>query len=248
MSREIRECIAYRADYNGETVHVATLTPEPPKRGRGWYCSQGYIMRRVVGHPHATKRGYVLEHRLIMERVMGRILVPRKELVHHLDENRSNNVFSNLELISPIEHPRGHVGERNPNGRFIANDPIFQEIKFRLLNKNTKECRPYTLCELIGKTYRKGQFEFRGRFTGLRDDSDKAQELYQDDICTADYDCPVSFDNNPHKLTGTIEWDKEQGMWMFDYGHGEMPLCCEDLGNIFCIGNVHENPELLCSA
>ena len=44
------------------------------------------------------------------------------------------------------------LGERNKNGQFIASDPIFGEIKIRLLNTNTGECRPYTLSELIGKT------------------------------------------------------------------------------------------------
>ncbi|KKL62974.1 hypothetical protein LCGC14_2179810 [marine sediment metagenome] len=81
--------------------------------------------------------------------------------------------------------------------------------------------------------------------TGLKDDSNEERELYQNDICTANYDCPVSFDSDPHRLLGTIEWDKEIGMWMFDYGHGSMPLSCEDLSNIVYVGTVHENPELL---
>ena len=63
--------------------YVSTLKPQ--------HKIQGYIMRKVKCHPFANKRGYVPEHRLLMEEKLGRFLIPRKELVHHIDGNRSNN-------------------------------------------------------------------------------------------------------------------------------------------------------------
>ncbi len=74
--------------------------------------------------------------------------------------------------------------------------------------------------------------------------SDLGQEFCESDICTADYICPVSFDNAPHRLTGTIERD-DSGLWMFDYGHGSMPLNTEGLQNVTIIGTVYTAPEFL---
>lgn len=58
--------------------------------------------------PSGTK--YVLEHRLVMERALGRYLEPG-EVVHHVDENPSNNALENLRLFaSQGEHVRvGHA-------------------------------------------------------------------------------------------------------------------------------------------
>jgi hypothetical protein len=46
-------------------------------------------------------------HVLAMENLLGRRLRPN-EIVHHKDENRTNNDLSNLELLSRGEHSRLH--------------------------------------------------------------------------------------------------------------------------------------------
>jgi len=52
----------------------------------------------------ATKQGYILEHRLIMARSLGRCLEPW-EVVHHKDGVPSHNSEDNLELLpSQMEH------------------------------------------------------------------------------------------------------------------------------------------------
>ena len=72
-------------------------------------------------HPSAigTKKLYVAEHRLVMEKHLGRYLTD-KEIVHHKDEDTLNNQIDNLELMSSSEHTLNHIKERkrNKDGKF----------------------------------------------------------------------------------------------------------------------------------
>lgn len=56
-------------------------------------------------------------HREIMEKHLGRKL-GRRELVHHIDENKTNNALSNLVLISPADHIRHHQGWMRKKGKW----------------------------------------------------------------------------------------------------------------------------------
>jgi len=58
----------------------------------------GYVMKKRPGHPEADSKGYVREHRLIMEQFLGRYLED-DECVHHLNGNKSDNRLENLELM-----------------------------------------------------------------------------------------------------------------------------------------------------
>lgn len=51
----------------------------------------------------AKSNGYVLEHRLVVAKRLGRCL-QRWELVHHKDHDRSNNIDSNLQLVTDDRH------------------------------------------------------------------------------------------------------------------------------------------------
>ncbi len=55
----------------------------------------GYVWLRMPDHHLAQKNGYVAEHRLIAEQVLGRRLKP-EEVVHHDDDDKQNNRPTNL--------------------------------------------------------------------------------------------------------------------------------------------------------
>jgi len=58
----------------------------------------GYVLRRVPTHPKAkTANGYILEHVLVMEELLGRYLV-EGENVHHKNGVKDDNRLENLEL------------------------------------------------------------------------------------------------------------------------------------------------------
>lgn len=70
----------------------------PKWRGGLIVPPSGYVYAYAPDHPHATQDGYVMQHRLVMEREIGRHLDPR-EVVHHRNHNPGDNRPENLELM-----------------------------------------------------------------------------------------------------------------------------------------------------
>ena len=210
------------------------------KGSKGMYKQNGYVLAKAPYHPHANKRGYVPLHRLLMENQLGRYLIPRRELVHHIDGDRANNNIKNLKLTTPKEHfMEEHYEARNSNGRFVAREPVFEEIKYRLFDRDKNITQTYTLQELIAKTYRRAKFEFRGRYTGLKDKNGK--EIYEGDIvfAIATYDCAntvVVWDDGGFVLVPC----KYYKNYISRCGYKDIRFLDKEV-----VGNIHENPELM---
>jgi len=91
-------------------AHKGKLTGSGSHRWKGGrlLTKDGYIYVIAKDHPFATK-GYILEHRLIMEKKIGRYL-KSQEIVHHINSNPSDNRIKNLMLFPDIfSHRKHHI-------------------------------------------------------------------------------------------------------------------------------------------
>lgn len=83
--------------------------------------ADGYVMIHLPDHPLANNKGYVFEHRLVMEKHLCRYL-RREEIVHHKNGSRSDNRLENLELYANnAEHKRHEMKHttRDRKGRIL---------------------------------------------------------------------------------------------------------------------------------
>jgi len=71
----------------------------------------GYVLIYSPLHPNRDKDNIVREHRLIMESKIGRFL-KKGEIVHHMNDNKSDNRIENLQLLTKIEHAKLHYKDK----------------------------------------------------------------------------------------------------------------------------------------
>lgn len=91
--------------------------PKGPKHP-GWKGGITYYKGckaiRTPRHPYAMKSGYVLESRLVVEKDLGRYLLPY-EKVHHINANPTDNRLENLIVLTIKSHTRHH---KNPKAKW----------------------------------------------------------------------------------------------------------------------------------
>ena len=67
-------------------------------RNDGVVTNEGYVWILSPTHPHSYSGKYVPEHRLVMEKSIGRYLDSEAESVHHINGDRADNSIENLQL------------------------------------------------------------------------------------------------------------------------------------------------------
>jgi hypothetical protein len=71
----------------------------------------GYILKWIPTNslyaPMKADKKYILQHRYVMAKHLGRLL-DDNEIVHHIDGNKKNNKIQNLKLMTRGEHIKLH--------------------------------------------------------------------------------------------------------------------------------------------
>jgi len=102
---------------SGIYKHNCVGNKNPNWKGGRLKKTNGYIIVQQPNHPYCDMDGYVLEHRLIMERHLGRPLLPT-EVVHHINGIVDDNRIENLMLFSNQgEHAKTHY-KKDEKGRY----------------------------------------------------------------------------------------------------------------------------------
>lgn len=94
-------------DVDGKQLRVLKVGKGHAKYEGRYTDQHGYVHVLASGHPMANADGYVLEHRLVVAKKIGRCLTS-DEIVHHRDGQRAHNEEKNLELMRRLDHFPGH--------------------------------------------------------------------------------------------------------------------------------------------
>ena len=121
--------------YNGKSLDYATghnrnshRSGNENNRWSGGKLTKvsGYTLILSPDHPNRDSKGYVLEHRLVMENVLGRYL-NKSEVVHHINGIKIDNRPENLCILTSSEHMKIHSKKSShPNWVNVSIDEIRQ--------------------------------------------------------------------------------------------------------------------------
>lgn len=87
--------------------------PENFNWSGGGKHSAGYVVIHKHEHPFAKSQGRIYEHRLVMEKHLGRYLM-HGESVHHINGIKNDNRIENLKLFNSYSAHIKHEWKENP--------------------------------------------------------------------------------------------------------------------------------------
>lgn len=103
---------------------------DPRWKGGRIVDKDGYVLIWCPDHPNGRKHTkYVLEHRLVMEAVLGRYLRPH-EVVHHQNKDKQDNRPENLGLFpSNAEHLKHELTGKCPEWSKAGRERILAAVR-----------------------------------------------------------------------------------------------------------------------
>jgi len=137
-----------------KNAHLNRSKAHMGNKGQNWKGGKskrenGYVLIWKPKHPQA-KNGYVLEHRLVMEKKIGRYL-KSKEVVHHINEKKDDNRIENLRLFENNGKHRNYHKHKN-SSQEGSNNP------------NWKGGKITTKCNYCGRKFQYYKSQSSGKF------------------------------------------------------------------------------------
>lgn len=95
-----------RSEKTSKKIRNALLREKSIRWKGGRIINGGYILVYYPEHPNKISR-YIFEHRLVMEKHLGRYL-DDGEVVHHKNGDKQDNRIENLQIMTYSDHSKLH--------------------------------------------------------------------------------------------------------------------------------------------
>jgi hypothetical protein len=111
--------VIHTKEWNKKVSESKIAEKNPMWNGGRHKTFWGYTLVKCNNHPYSDREGYVREHRLIVEKAIGRYLNP-PERIHHINFLKSDNRIENLALF---KDESSHTKFHNKLRRFGYHTP-----------------------------------------------------------------------------------------------------------------------------